>query len=478
MIVGRDKEQKILDKLYRSDRAEFLVVYGRRRIGKTFLIREYFKQKSCVLIHATGIHKGKLHKQLEKFIQAVSNALFKKMPLAIPESWDEAFERLTNSIEQGKEKIVIFLDELPWMASRKSGLLEAIDYYWNHHWSTNPNIIFVACGSSASWLIKNIIYNKSGLHNRITRQIKLKPFNLSETKEYLSQNGMKFNDKGILKLYMAIGGIPYYLNYVESGLSVEQTIQMLFFDEDAPLYDEFKKLFTSLFAKADYYIELVQLLSQKTGGISRAQLEKKAKLSHGGGRLTSRLRELSDAGFIQTHLNFDKKNGEYYRLIDEFSLFYLKWCKGQDRKKFIKNHWIHCSKKSEYAIWSGYAFENICMRHIDQIVDKLAINCGGSIGSWSFIPRKQDEQGAQIDLLIDRNDDAITLCEIKYNEKPFIITKQYSEALKRKMDVFRENTATDKQLFMTLISAAGVKQNTYSQTLLSSHLSLSDLLDG
>ncbi len=472
MIIGRKKQQRMLDKVYDSSEAEF-VVYGRRRIGKTFLIREYFNHKDCLLIHATGIHQGKTHKQIEKFIQTVAAVLFKKAPLAIPDSWDEAFALLTTFIEDASGKIVIFLDELPWMAGRRSELLEAIDYYWNHHCSSNPNIILVA---SASWLIKNIIYNKGGLHNRITRQMKLMPFNLAETKKYLHKVGIKYNDRSILKIYMAVGGVPYYLNYLDSGLSVDQNIQALFFDEEAPLKDEFTKLFNSLFASADAYVELVELLAARPEGMSRSAIEKVAKLSHGGGRLTSRLRELCDAGFIQVCKNFDRKRGEYYKLIDEFSLFYLKWCVSKARVRLMKNHWIHHAKLPEYSIWSGYAFEAICMRHIDEIVNALDINCGGSIGSWRYIPRDSSERVTQIDLLIDRSDDTITICEIKYNEKPFVIDKSYVKALKCKLDVFQKKTAIDKQLLLVIITAGGLRYNQYSKDLLSATVSLSDLL--
>lgn len=475
MIIGRNKETKLLNKVYASKEAEFVVIYGRRRIGKTYLIREFFAKKKCLFMHVTGVDKGSLKTQLTKFAEAMSKTFFNEAPLETPRSWEAAFSLLNKQFSDTKGKIVIFLDELPWLATRRSELLQVIDYYWNHHWSKLKNIIFVICGSSASWVIKNIIYNKGGLHNRTTCEICLQPFTLHEAKTYLHHRKIKLNDRHILSLYMALGGVPYYLKYIENGYTAEQNIQQLIFDNDAPLRDEFYKLFKSLFNDADAYIEIIKLLSKTKTGMRRAELQEIAKYSNNGGRLTERLKNLCSAGFIQEYTPWQKQKGEYYKVIDEFCLFYLHWVKDNQKKRFTKNHWLDQERSSSYTAWAGYAFESICFKHVEQIIKALNIRSGGTIDSWRFVPRKHQEQGAQIDLLIDRNDDAITICEVKYTVSQFVIDKSYSEQLKRKIAVFKERTGTDKQLFIALVSASGMKSNKYSEELISGVVTLEGL---
>ena len=475
-IIGRIKEQKVLTKLYHSKEAEFVALYGRRRIGKTYLIREFFEQETNWFVHVTGIHKGKILTQITQLMEALSKTFFDDIPLETPSSWDEAFKLLHQQlIKHNDQKVVIFLDELPWLATRKSDLLQVIDHYWNQYWTSLKNVILIVCGSSASWLIKNIIYNQGGLHNRVTCEMQLRPFNLIETQDFLKYREVSLNNRHVLSLYMALGGVPYYLKYVERGLTAEQNIQHILFDKDAPLKEEFSKLFKSLFEKSEIYIELVTLLAKTKSGLTRAEIEEKTKFSSNGGRLSERLRDLCAAGFIEEHIAWQKKTGEYYKLVDEFSLFYLQWLGLQKNKHFTKDHWLNQSNSPAYKSWSGCAFESLCMKHIDQIIKGLNIDAGGSVDSWRFIPRKHLESGAQIDLLINRNDNAISLCEIKYTNTPFSIDKQYFNNLKNKIEIFKEKTKTNKQIFVELISASGIKKNNYSKELVSNIITLDDL---
>lgn len=478
MLIGRTPEIQRLEKVHRSKEAEFIVLYGRRRIGKTFLIREFFKQKDAQFFQATGLQKGSLKKQLNHFATALSETFTHNVPIKDPISWEEAFKSLNHFIETSKSphKTIIFLDELPWMATKRSGLLQTLDYYWNHYWSKNPKIILVVCGSSASWLIKNIIYNKGGLHNRCTCELKLNPFNLAETNVYLSSKGIKLNKNHILELYMALGGIPYYLNYVEKGLTAADNIQKIIFDKNAPLKDEFNKLFKSLFVNADVYIELVKLIAKKKEGASRAELEAQSRHSKGGGRLTQRLKQLEQTNFIETYLPWDKQKGEYYKVVDEFCLFYLYWLRDSHGKRFTHDYWARQTQKPAYHVWAGYSFEAICYKHIDHIIKALHIKSAENISSWRLVTRNKQEDGTQIDLLIDRSDDAITICEIKYTEKPFAISKQYAEILNNKIKIFKEKTKTTKQIFLALISANGIKQNSYSDESISGIVMLEDLM--
>ena len=479
MLVGRNVEIQRLNRAFLSTEAEFVVIYGRRRVGKTYLIRQFFTEQPCLFFQATGLQKGNLKKQLENFAFALSETFTNNVLMQTPASWDDAFRSLTRLIESrsANGKTIIFLDELPWIASKKSGLLEALNYHWNHAWSKNPNIILVACGSSASWLINNIIYNKGGLHNRCTCEIKLDPFTLSETRSYFLSKNITLNENHILEIYMALGGIPYYLKYVKPGLSAHENIQQILFDDKAPLKDEFTKLFQSLFKSAQAYIELITVIARKKIGLSRTELAVKAKLSQGGGRLTKRLQQLMQTNFIVQYIPYEKSQGEYYKVIDEFCLFYLYWMKSVKNKVITRDHWLKQCQKPEYHVWSGYAFEAVCHKHIHLILGALHITTAEHISAWRMTAKTKTKQGAQIDLLIDRTDNAITICEIKYTDKPFLIDKTYADKLQKKMVVFSQETSTKKQLFLNMISANGIVDNNYSRALINASITLKDLFE-
>ena len=476
MIIGRKAEIQRLKQAYSSKEAEFVVVYGRRRVGKTFLIKSLFEAENCRFLVCTGTKNGTLDKQLKHFTEAITTAFAIGISIKIPESWDEAFKLLTQLIDQNpNKKMVIFLDELPWLASRKSGILDALDYYWNQYWSRNSKIKLIVCGSSASWLIKKIIYNRGGLHNRCTCELKLEPFTLAEAEEYLASRHIKLNKRQILDLYMALGGIPYYLKYVEKGLSAHENIQHILFNKQSPLKDEFKKLFDSLFSNAEAYIELLQLIAERKEGISRVQLEAQSKKSPGGGRLSDRLNQLKQTNFIESYISWNKDKGEYYKVVDEFSIFYLYWLQSNKSSRFTEDHWLKQITKPEYETWSGYAFEAICHKHVNQIIRALHLKTAEKISAWRHASKNVKDKGAQIDLIIDRSDDAISLCEIKYTDKPFSVTRLYAANIMQKEQSFKDNTKTKKQLFSVLISANGIKPNQYSLTTFDSVVTLEEL---
>lgn len=477
MIVGRKVEQQNLERIYRAKEAEFVVIYGRRRVGKTYLIKQFFTQKKCVFFQVTGSQNGNMKKQLAHFTDRVSEVFFDHAPLEPFKSWEDAFKTLNKQLTKVKEKIVLFFDELPWMATPRSGLLEAIDYYWNQYWSNMPNLILIVCGSSASWLIKKIIYNKGGLHNRVTGQIRLEPFQLFEVEAYLKSRNIRLNHQHILALYMALGGIPYYLKYVVAGQTAQHTIQNLFFEKDAPLSDEFNKLFHSLFEDAQSYIEIIEIIAQHKQGVQRSVLSSTAKLSSYGGSLSTKLKDLCATGFIEVYIPWGKEKGEYYKLLDEFCLFYLHWVKPQKNKRFSSDHWMQQSQRASYHAWAGYAFEAICMKHINQILSALKIKTSLSMGAWQFFPKKESESGAQIDLIIDRSDNAIQVCEIKHTQEPFIIDKAYAKILNHKMAIFKEKANIKKQLFLSMITTQGLKETMYAEEMVQGIVVLEDLFN-
>ncbi|HEU5281969.1 MAG TPA: ATP-binding protein [Gammaproteobacteria bacterium] len=480
-IIGRVQEQKQLKRIFDSSTAEFVAVYGRRRIGKTHLVREFFKQQKCIFFRCAGIHKGRLALQLEKFKHEIETTFYqgrKGSRLSEFKNWHNAFQALNDAINlmAGTKKIIIFMDELPWMATPKSGLLEALDYYWNRHWSENKKIKLIICGSAASWIIENILNNTGGLHNRITHRLRIEAFNLAETKTYLTYKKCRLNNQQITALYLCIGGIPFYLNHIEKNLSAVQNINLLCFNKNGALHHEFGLLFASLFKHHELHEKIILLISKKREGIAREEIEKNISLK--GGRLTKRLRELEEAGFIESFTPWGKERGKYYKIIDEFTLFYLTWIEKKSMHR-IKNEvndqlWESLSQTPAWKAWSGYAFEAICFKHLPQIKKALQIP-SHSIGySWRTSATKKDN-GAQIDLVFDRPDNSINLCEIKYNQTPFIIDKKYAKHLQYRETCYLKKTNTSKQIFHSFITAAGLKTTLYSEGIIASTTTLDDL---
>ncbi len=474
MIVGRKEELELLERFYDEEGSQFFTVYGRRRVGKTFLITEFFKQKDCFFLHATGLEEANMKEQLANFTRAMSKA-FPQQSFIQPRNWREAFLSLTEKINYSNKKVVLFFDELQWMASSRSNLLNTIDFFWNNEWAGAGNVIFIACGSSASWLIGNIIQNKGGLHNRTDLEMQLSPFNLAETKEFLRMKGVTLNDDHILAIYMAMGGIPFYLKYVTAGRTAQQNIQKILFDKKGPLRGEYSRLFKSLFDKAEACEQIIEILSEKREGLNRAKIVPKATLSGKGGRLSKRLKELCEAEFIEKYTPMGENSIPYYKLIDEFCLFYLHWIKNYPGHKIGSDYWLEESQRSTYKSWAGYAFEAICTKHVDQITRTLGIKGARVITSWRCLAKSENESGAQIDLVLVRNDNAITLCEIKHTKEPFLINKSYAKNLNNKIDMFQKETNTKDQLFLAMISAKGVKKNMYSENLIDGIVILEDL---
>ena len=479
-IIGRQYEQKQLNRIFQSVEPEFVAVYGRRRVGKTYLIRNFFDQKACIFFRSSGIHKGSLKKQLEKFKQEIENTFYKGTQLSAFANWHDAFSALKDAINlfADKQKIVVFLDEIPWMSTPKSGLLEALDYYWNRYWSENNKIKLIICGSAASWIIDHVLHDTGGLHNRVTLRLPIEPFTLAEVKEYLTYKKVNYNNEQILTLYMCLGGIPFYLNFIEKGLSAIQNINNACFSKKGTLYDEFELLFASLFKKHEIHEEIIRFIAHKREGVRRSEIESHF---HKGGRLTGRLKELEEAGFILAFTPWKKERGIYYKIVDEYTLFYLTWIAPRALNRISKNiddrYWEILSTKPAWKAWSGYAFESICFKHISQIKKTLDIPDGTEIASWRYAPGKNEEiSGAQIDLIFDRPDGIVNLCEIKYCSSPFVIDKKYAVHLLSREKIYRQVTKTRKQIFHSVIVSAGLKKTMYSEELIASTVTLADLV--
>ena len=453
-IVGREPEIEIMNRLLNDNNSHFLAVYGRRRIGKTYMIREFYKKNT--IFEASGINEKDQTQQLENFW--LTQYDYEKVRREKPQSWLQAFQNLKEFIEsvKGNKKKVIFLDEIAWFETPKSGFLAALDKFWNQFCSKRNDIILVICGSAASWIINKVINNKGGLHNRITCQIQLSPFDITETKAFLLSKKIYLVPQDIIKLYMIVGGIPYYLNFFEKGKSVDQFVESLFFKKNAFLKNEFSNLYAALFNNSNCHVQIIEALSSKNKGLTRNEILALTKLKSGGG-FSEQMSELLLCGFIKEIVPFDnKKANNLYRLVDEYSLFYFKFLHNSKT-----SNWLQFSNSQSFKIWQGFSFENFVYKHINLVKKELGIS--GIISneySWFFKGNKE-QSGAQIDLIIDRSDNCINILEIKFYDTEFVITKEIYENIIKKRTLFNEKIKTKKNIFVTMVSLNGIKQNEY-----------------
>ncbi len=470
LIAGRKEEQLIMNQLLASERPEFLAIYGRRRVGKTFLIRQVYQKQ--IAFQMTGIASANTPQQLANFFSVLKEADANVTQDSLPKNWFDAFGLLKNYLQKLKaSKKVIFFDELPWIDTPRSNFLSALEHFWNAWASTRPDIILVVCGSAASWMISKLINNRGGLYNRVTQRIRLLPFTLHETENFFRNNQIKLDRYQILQLYMALGGIPFYLSEIRPGKSAFQEIDRLAFSKNGILVTEYENLYRSLFNHADRHITIIETLAQKNKGLSREEIVTMSGFNNGGA-LTTILRELEESGFISKSYPFGKKiRDSIYRLTDQYSLFYLKFIK--DQKQSGSGSWLNRIDNPVWRAWSGYAYENICLQHIGALKKALGIS-GVYTEESSWLDKARS---VQIDLLIDRRDHVINLCEVKFTLKPFILTKAYKEELEKKLFAFKEETQTRKSVFPTLITTFGLKENIHSLGFIQNSITMDGLFE-
>ena len=472
-IIGRKREQDALWSIFRSGEPELVAVYGRRRIGKTYLVRNVFEKHLAFEI--SGIHHATLSQQLENFSMCFAKATGVKP--ATPSGWMEAFTLLTDYLTPKirKTRRVLFFDEFPWLHTSRSGFMQAFEHFWNMWASRQKNLVVVICGSAAAWMIQRVINNKGGLHNRVTKRIRLLPFTLNETEAFLRYKKININRYQVVQLYMAFGGIPHYLKEAAPGESAMEIIDKTCFAPDGILSNEFRNLFYSLFDTAQDHIAIVKALSKKSSGLTRNQIIEACKLNSGGG-ITQLLEELTESGFIISGVPFGKTvKDSIYRLADEYTLFYLKFV--ENGKFHGAGAWIKFSQGASWKSWSGMAFESVCIKHVSQIKKALKIEgVHTEMAAWRY--RGEDNnQGAQIDLLIDRQDNCINVCEIKFSEEVFTIHKSYAAQLKNKLAVFKKDTKTRKTLFLTMLSTFGVVANEHKVGLVQNEITMDALFE-
>ncbi|MDR2610164.1 MAG: ATP-binding protein [Clostridiales Family XIII bacterium] len=453
-IVGRKREQEELFDAFRSNKSEFVAVYGRRRVGKTFLVRSLFEKEFA--FHLTASHEADTGSHLSRFAESLVE--YGDSDHSVPENWQDAFRRLRVLLDgANRKRKVVFIDEMPWLDTKKSGFVPALELFWNDWASARDDICLIVCGSSASWVIKKLFKSRGGLHNRVTRRILLEPFTLSECRQYYEQSGLPTDDMNMLEAYMFIGGIPYYMDLLNAKKSLAQNIGDLCFSRGGALRDEFDNLYASLFRAPHRHILVVEALGKKTRGLTREDIKNMTGLPEGG-NLTDVLTELEWSGFIRTYTPFEKKRkGTLYQLIDHYTLFYLAFIKGSEDND--KNYWLKMRETPVYRSWRGYAFEQVCLSHLEQI--RRAIGISGIITRAASWRSEESDPGAQIDLLIDRNDGVVSLCEMKYSDSEIALTKSMAANIRGKRNTFIAESGTKKAVHIALVTPIGLKRNTY-----------------
>lgn len=459
MLIGRKEEIRKLKDAYASKTSEFIAVYGRRRVGKTFLVREVFDY-NFTFQHA-GISKKPLKIQLNRFHASLIKQGLTDCPKFA--DWYEAFDALEVLINQSdSKKKIIFLDEIAWMETPKSNFVSALESFWNSVASNRKDVLLIICASATSWIVKNVLKDRGGLHNRVTKKLPLAPFTLKECEDYAAKQGLKLRRHQILNLYMVMGGVAHYWSLLDKSLSVAQNIDALFFGKNPELKGEFNELYDALFKKPEPYKKIIITLSKKMEGMTMTELRKAGKIPDGG-VLTGRLRELEECGFIVSSRSFHKaKKDTIYKLIDNYTIFYFKYVRENEK---TENFWTKPIDPNSIRSWSGLAFERVCMQHISQLKQAMGMSAVATTEyAWRSDPKKKrtdDEDGAQIDLLIERGDGVINICEMKWSTNEYTLTKQDEKNLSNKVEVFEYQTGTKCSILVTMVTTFGVKHNMY-----------------
>ena len=468
-MIGRIVETEELNRLFESTESEFVAVYGRRRVGKTYLIRETFDGRFSFL--HTGLPNATKKQQLSYFFKSLkeSGCAEKRCPA----NWFKAFDMLRQVIEaKHAGRKVIFIDELPWLDTLRSDFLMALEAFWNEWASARKDILFIVCGSASSWMVKKLFRNRGGLHNRVTARILLQPFTLRECEQYAKERGVELTRKDIAECYMAIGGIPYYWRHIVRGYSIAQDFNRMFFSESAPLKNEFTELYSSLFRNAPIYMKIVGVLARKKIGMTRGEIADTTGITKSG-QLSDALDTLSESGFVRSYRVYGKtKRDRIYQLIDNFTLFHFRFLDGATTDT---NFWTDTISSPQQSAWRGLAFERLCLQHSSQMRKALGI-AGVHTETYAWRHRVDETypRGAQIDLLLDRADNVINVCEMKYAKGRYLLDKDTLEGLEEKVEVFRAVSKTRKAVHLTMVTSSGLVRNAYANQI-QSEVTLDDL---
>ena len=469
-IIGRESELELLDKYNKSGKSEFVALYGRRRVGKTSLVRYYFKDKFD--FYVTGVLDGTKTDQEDAFYDALVKHGYVGDK---PKNWKEALNALGTILEKKKRKkrCVVFIDELPCFDTEYSGFVKEFGDFWNRMASWYDNIFLMICGSATAWMIRNVIDSKGGLHNRVTHEMHLRPFDLYKTEKYVRARKGKWDRLSILQMYMALGGIPYYFSLVDFSKSAAENIDALFFSQDAELRKEFRRLYTSLYKNPEQYLDIIKVLAISREGMTRDEILKKLKLASGK-NISERLEDLVLCDFVSRQSNGGKVNSGIYRLVDFYTLFYLTFCNSEITDRA---YWRHTINTPPQNTWYGLAFERVCLCHIWQIIQSLRLD--SMLTKYYSWRSKESVPGAQIDMIIERADGIINICEMKYSKSDYKHDIKDSRSLMNKVDYFVSETKTKKTIQTVLVTTYGLKMgdhaDDFQKVLTMNHLFIENL---
>lgn len=470
-IIGRVKEIALLRKYEQSGKPEFIAIYGRRRVGKTFLVSQIFQKQ--IKFSLSGTYQQPRKAQLHNF--ALEMATRTGQPVVDPKSWSDAFWLLEQYIEKNmvkEHRFIIFIDELPWLDTQKSGFIRAIDYFWNHYASKHPEIMLIVCGSATSWMVNNLINDKGGLHNRVTREIHLYPFTLNEVEKYLKANRFKWTRQMIVQIYMVLGGIPFYLDMLDKDESLPANIDLLFFRKDALLRSEFSRLYNSLFGRGKLYINVISLLNKHPNGLTREMIAESIAVTSGES-ISNVLNDLVNCDFLTYTPVKNTKSNKYsgiYKLVDFFTIFHFHFLSANP---LSENFWQTMMNSPKIKSWQGLAFERICAAHLPQIKAALHIDAIYT-ETYAWQKRGNTDPGAQIDMVIERADGMTHICEIKYSKGKYTLAKGEAEKISNRVESYLSNTQTKNGIVLTMITSEGLTDNTYSNTI-DQQLTIDDL---
>lgn len=461
-IIGRKGERKEFERLYKSGRPEFVAVFGRRRVGKTYLIREHFGGRFA--FYHTAIspadfagRKADMQRiQLQAFCSTIQQ--YGGEWDTMPRDWFEAFDCLRALLEQrsGQGRMLVFIDELPWMDTNKSGFVSALEHFWNSWGAGQAELMLIVCGSAASWMNDKIINNTGGLYGRLTYEMHLPPFNLAECEEFYQSRGINMDRYDQLECYMALGGIPYYLNYLSPEASLAENIDRLFFAKNGKLSKEFERLYRSLFSQSDKYIAIVRLLATKRSGFTRKEIAEHTSIAYNG-RLTKMLQSMVSSDFVHPYTYYGGSTRNiYYKLVDRLSHFHLRFIDGQQSAR--PGFWTKNLRTPALNSWRGLAFEDLCLIHQQQIKRALGFGAVDAIAA----PWRSSSGNAQVDLLFDRSDRVVNLCEMKFVSEEFSVDKDYEASLRQKVARFVDSTSCRKSVHLSLVTTYGLKGNKYA----------------
>ena len=457
ILIGRQRERAELMRCYNSKQSEFAITYGRRRVGKTYLVNQTLGQYFS--FYYTGSHSAPKRRQLDRFGMALRSYGLEQAPILT--DWYSAFDALQQLLEKQpkSQRKVVFLDEMPWIAGTDKEFVSALEDFWNAWAMVRNDILLIGCGSSTSWMVDHLIENQGGLHGRITSRIYLQPFNLGETEQFLLAKGCEWDRYQIMQCFMCFGGVPFYLNLLDLSQSVAQNIDRLYLNPGATLHNEFAELYGALFGGRDVYYDVVRLLAKHHYGCTRQEIMDAVKCQ--GGTLSNVLNNLVNSDFIIGYNQYgNKKKGTIYRLTDMFTLFYFRFIEGHSA--IDSNVWQRNVGSSQVRTWQGLCFEIVSLRHIEQIKKALGLTALSTHSSTWRSSSNGTLSGTQVDLVIERADRIIHLCELKFSVEPYVISAEYEQKLRNRMALFRAETKTRKSLVTTFITTFGVVQGRHS----------------